>query len=59
MGLQDFLILTFGAGGGNELRNAVLAKRLIEKLGQRAGMRAFSDLVRTATATPSRRSRPG
>jgi penicillin amidase len=47
MGLQDFLILTFGAGGGNELSNALLAKRLVEKLGQRKGMRAFNDLVRT------------
>jgi penicillin amidase len=47
MGLQDFLILTFGAGGGNELQYAALAKRLIAKLGQRNGMRAFSDLVRT------------
>ena len=47
MGLQDFLILTFGAGGGNELGNAALAKRLIEKMGEDAGMRAFNDLVRT------------
>jgi len=47
MGLQDFLILTFGAGGGNELQYAALAKRLIAKLGQKNGMRAFTDLVRT------------
>ena len=47
MGLQDFLILTFGAGGGNELQYAVLAKRLIAKLGEEDGLRAFSDLVRT------------
>ena len=47
MGLQDFLILTFGAGGGNELQNAALAKRLIDRFGQREGLRAFRDLVRT------------
>lgn len=46
MGLQDFLILTFGAGGGNELQYAALAKRLIEKLGEDEGLRAFGDLVR-------------
>ena len=47
MGLQDFLILTFGAGGGNELQYAALAKRLVAKLGQEKGMAAFNDLVRT------------
>jgi penicillin amidase len=47
MGLQDFLILTFGAGGGNELQYAALAKRLVEKLGEEKGMLAFNDLVRT------------
>ena len=47
MGLQDFLILTFGSGGGNELGNAAFAKRLITKLGEQAGLRAFNDLVRT------------
>ncbi|HYH58309.1 MAG TPA: penicillin acylase family protein [Thermoleophilaceae bacterium] len=47
MGLQDFLILTFGAGGGNELQNAALAQRLIGKYGAAEGLRAFGDLVRT------------
>jgi penicillin amidase len=47
MGLQDFLILTFGAGGGNELQNALFAKRLMAKLGAKPGMRAFNDLIRT------------
>jgi len=47
MALQDFLILTFGAGGGNELEYARLAQRLVAKLGQKEGMQAFDDLVRT------------
>jgi penicillin amidase len=47
MGLQDFLILTFGAGGGNELANAEFAQRLIDKFGEEPGLRAFNDLIRT------------
>ena len=46
MALQDFLILTFGAGGGNELQYAELAKKLIEKHGKSKGLRLFGDLVR-------------
>ena len=46
MALQDFLILTFGAGGGNELQYAQLAKKLISKHGNAKGLRLFGDLVR-------------
>jgi penicillin amidase len=46
MGLQDFLILTFGAGGGSELEYAQLAKRLIAKHGDKKGLQLFGDLVR-------------
>ena len=46
MALQDFLILTFGAGGGNELQYAQLAKKLIEKHGKEGACALFGDLVR-------------
>lgn len=47
LALGDFLILTFGAGGGNELQYAQLARRLTAKLGQKKGMAAWNDLIRT------------
>lgn len=45
--LQDLLILTFGAGGGDELEHAALAERLREEHGDAAGEAMFDDLVKT------------
>lgn len=43
--LEDVLILAFGSGGGNEVAQAALAKRLVERHGAAAGAAMFDDLV--------------
>ncbi len=47
IGLQDVLILAFGAGGGRELRHAALLDELIEDHGKAEGLEIFDDLIRT------------
>lgn len=43
--LGDYLVLSFGAGGGNELAYADLLNTLVEKLGKKKGRAAWNDLV--------------
>ncbi len=45
--LSDVLILSFGAGGGNEVRHAALLKELIAKHGEELGTKMFDDLIVT------------
>lgn len=45
--LADVLILSFGAGGGSELRYAALLESLIERHGEAQGREMFDDLIRT------------
>jgi penicillin G amidase len=45
--LGDVLILAFGSGGGNELAQGALLRRLVDRLGGQRGRLAFDDLVRT------------
>jgi penicillin amidase len=45
LGLQDVLILSFGSGGGSELRHAALLDSLRERLGPERGSAAFDDLI--------------
>jgi penicillin G amidase len=45
--LSDVLILSFGAGGGNEVRHAALLKDLIAAHGEELGSKMFDDLVVT------------
>ncbi len=43
--LGDFLILSFGSGGGNELVYADHLADLVEKFGKKKGKKAFDDLI--------------
>jgi penicillin amidase len=45
--LSDVLILSFGAGGGNEVRHAALLKELIARHGEELGTKMFDDLIVT------------
>lgn len=45
--LSDVLILSFGAGGGNETRHAVLLKELVARHGEELGTKMFDDLIVT------------
>ncbi|MFY9587273.1 MAG: penicillin acylase family protein, partial [Actinomycetota bacterium] len=47
LALSDVLILSFGAGGGNELEHAALLQSLIDRNGQAKAMKMFDDLVVT------------
>lgn len=47
LAIQDFLVLSFGSGGGNELAYATLLDSLVEKFGKKKGKRVFDDLVMT------------
>lgn len=43
--MSDYLIYTFGAGGGNELRNLLDLKAYEAKFGEEEGRKKFDDLV--------------
>lgn len=45
--MSDYLIYTFGSGGGAEIRNLALLQDLITKLGTDGGKAAFNDLIWT------------
>lgn len=45
--LSDVLILSFGAGGGNEMRQAALLAELVAKNGAELGTKMFDDLIVT------------
>lgn len=45
--LSDVLILSFGAGGGSEMRHAALLEQLIAKHGEELGRQMFDDLIVT------------
>jgi hypothetical protein len=47
LALQDYLILTFGAGGGNEVGQLALLQDLKARHGATEGQKAFDDLVHT------------
>lgn len=43
--LQDYLVLSFGSGGGNEIAYADLLSDMLEKFGKKKGRAAWNDLV--------------
>jgi penicillin amidase len=45
--LSDVLILSFGAGGGSEMRHAALLAELVAKHGEELGTKMFDDLIVT------------
>ncbi|HVL33967.1 MAG TPA: penicillin acylase family protein, partial [Actinomycetota bacterium] len=45
--MSDYLIYTFGSGGGSELRNLSDLQALIKKFGESEGAKVFDDLVWT------------
>ena len=45
--LSDVLILSFGSGGGSEVRHAALLKELIAEHGEELGTKMFNDLIVT------------
>ncbi len=47
LALADVLILSFGAGGGNELEHAALLRSLVAHYGEAKARRMFDDLVVT------------
>ncbi|HYI43856.1 MAG TPA: penicillin acylase family protein [Actinomycetota bacterium] len=45
LALQDYLVLSFGSGGGNEIVYADLLSDMLEKFGKKKGRAAWNDLV--------------
>lgn len=45
LAMSDYLIYTFGSGGGSEIRNLALLQQMVAKYGPVDGRKAFEDLV--------------